>query len=149
MAIKYVHTNIISDDWKRLAQFYQDVFDCQPVPPQRSFSESWLARATGVENARLEGIHLRLPGLGDSGPTLEILQYSSNEAGAISGSNCTGLRHLAFAVDDVAEMRDKVLQHGGNDLGQIVTIEISGVGQITFVYMRDPEGNIIELQKWA
>ena len=29
MNIKYVHTNIISRDWRRLAQFYEDVFGCE------------------------------------------------------------------------------------------------------------------------
>ena len=27
---KYVHTNIVARDWRRLAVFYQDVFGCTP-----------------------------------------------------------------------------------------------------------------------
>ena len=34
-------------------------------------------------------------------------------------------------------------------VGDLVTAEITNAGTITFVYMTDPEGNIIELQKWA
>jgi len=34
-------------------------------------------------------------------------------------------------------------------VGDLVTAEIAGAGNITFVYMTDPEGNIIELQNWA
>jgi hypothetical protein len=33
-------------------------------------------------------------------------------------------------------------------VGEIVTTNIQDAGSITFVYARDPEGNIIELQKW-
>jgi len=31
---------------------------------------------------------------------------------------------------------------------EIIDAEIEGVGKITVVYARDPEGNIIEIQKW-
>jgi catechol-2,3-dioxygenase len=31
----------------------------------------------------------------------------------------------------------------------MVTVEIRDAGTITLIYMTDPEGNIIELQKWA
>jgi len=33
-------------------------------------------------------------------------------------------------------------------LGEISGKEVEGVGYITFVYAKDPEGNIIELQHW-
>ena len=36
----------------------------------------------------------------------------------------------------------------GECVGDLVTAEIPGAGRITFVYLTDPEGNIIELQKW-
>jgi predicted enzyme related to lactoylglutathione lyase len=35
MKIKFTHTNIIAKDWKKLSQFYQEVFECVPVPPER------------------------------------------------------------------------------------------------------------------
>jgi len=33
-------------------------------------------------------------------------------------------------------------------VGQLVDAAIPGVGKITVVYAKDPEGNIIEIQKW-
>jgi len=30
----------------------------------------------------------------------------------------------------------------------MVTVNIPDAGTITFIYMTDPEGNIIELQRW-
>ena len=38
---------------------------------------------------------------------------------------------------------------GGRELGKIVSAPIPGAGTITFVYVTDPEGNIIELQHWS
>ena len=73
--MKYVHTNIISKDWRKLADFYTTVFECVIVPPERNQSGDWLSKGTGVPNAHLRGAHLRLPGYGENGPTLEIYQY--------------------------------------------------------------------------
>ena len=72
--MKYVHTNIIARDWKSLAQFYMDVFDCQIAPPERDLHGLWADQLSGIDNVRIRGVHLRLPGYTD-GPTLEIFQY--------------------------------------------------------------------------
>jgi predicted enzyme related to lactoylglutathione lyase len=146
---KYVHTNLIAKDWKRLATFYQRVFGCIPVPPERDLSGEWLEAATGVPRAQIRGVHLRLPGYGDQGPTLEIFQYHPQMDQSKPAVNRPGFAHVAFAVDDVAAARDAVLAAGGGIVGDLVSVEISGVRQITFAYVTDPEGNIIELQRWS
>jgi catechol 2,3-dioxygenase-like lactoylglutathione lyase family enzyme len=63
-------------------------------------------------------------------------------------ANRKGYGHLAFEVDDVAEMLAKVLAHGGSAIGCITEKEVPMVGTITVVYVADPEDNIIELQSW-
>lgn len=146
--MRYAHTNIVARDWKRLVQFYSNVFSCEPVPPERNQSGDWLDRGTGVADARIQGMHLRLPGYGEDGPTLEIYQYSQIEPATPATANRQGIGHLAFTVDDVASVRDQVLAHGGSALGSISQTEISGVGHLTFVYLADPEGNILEIQNW-
>ena len=35
---KYVHTNLIAQDWRALASFYQEAFGCVPVPPEPYFN---------------------------------------------------------------------------------------------------------------
>jgi predicted enzyme related to lactoylglutathione lyase len=146
---RFVHTNIIAQDWKRLARFYQQVFGCLPVPPERHLAGEWLEAATGVPDARIQGIHLRLPGYGDEGPTLEIFQYNERVARTRTAINRPGLGHIAFAVADVETARKAVLDAGGGSVGEVVSVEIAEAGAITFVYLTDPEGNIIELQHWS
>ena len=146
---KYVHTNIVAKDWKRLATFYETVFGCTPVPPERSLREPWLERGTGVAGAEIEGMHLRLPGWGDEGPTLEIFRYRPEGVCDGKAINRPGLAHLAFSVEDVEAARDAVLAAGGKSVGDLVSVEVAGVGELTFVYMTDPEGNVIELQRWS
>jgi predicted enzyme related to lactoylglutathione lyase len=149
MTIRYAHTNIISADWRTLARFYESVFGCVRVPPERHLSGEWLSNATAVPNAQLEGAHLRLPGHGSNGPTLEIFSYNYVLERLPAVSNRLGFGHLAFAVDDVAEAVRQVIAAGGAMVGEVVSHEVIGVGLLTFAYVTDPEGNIIEVQHWA
>lgn len=146
--MKYVHTNIISEDWKTLANFYIKVFDCKPVPPARDQSGDWLDKCTGVENAHLKGMHLRLPGCGEDGPTLEIYSYAKMEENLATIPNRKGFGHIAFEVDNVAEVLENLLANGGSKQGEIISKKVEGVGYITLIYAKDPEGNIIEIQNW-
>jgi len=149
MKARYRHTNIVAEDWRRLANFYQHVLGCEPVPPERASCGQWVERSTGVPGAEVRGIHLRLGGCGDDGPTLEIFEYNRAQERPETAINRPGFAHMAFEVDDVEAARDEVLAAGGGCVGDLVTAEIAGAGNITFVYMTDPEGNIIELQNWA
>ncbi len=149
MPTKYSHTNVISEDWQKLAKFYIEVFDCKPVPPERDESGEWLEKGTAVKNAHLKGVHLRLPGWGDDGPTLEIYSYHEMlDKPSQPRANRKGFGHLAFHVDDVKTKLEDVVSSGGHRLGEIATSKIEGAGTITFTYVTDPEGNIIEIQNW-
>ncbi len=149
MRARYRHTNIVAEDWRKLADFYQQVLGCNPLPPERASSGRWVEQSTGVPGAEVRGIHLRLPGFSHDGPTLEIFEYNRAEERPETAINRPGFAHLAFEVDDVEAARDEVLAAGGGCVGDLVTAEITNAGTITFVYMTDPEGNIIELQSWA
>ncbi len=109
----------------------------------------WLDEGTGIDRASLQGMHLRLPGCGASGPTLEIYQYGEMEDNYPPKANRKGFGHLAFHVDDVEQLMEKVMSYGGTCLGKVTKKEVPGVGLLTFIYMTDPEGNILELQNWS
>jgi len=144
--MKFTHVNLIAKDWRRLAAFYESVFGCKRVPPARDLSGSWLDKATGVDAARITGIHMRLPGGRETGPTLEIFQYDAGPEGRPLTPHTPGFAHIAFAVDNVAETADDVFQAGGHPVGELTVRQIAGVGLLTMWYVSDPEGNIIELQ---
>ena len=148
MPTKYAHTNLIAKDWKRLAAFYQEVFGCVPVPPERDMSGEWLDKATGISGAHLAGMHLRVPGYGDEGPTLEIFKYSSMPEHPSVKANTPGFAHIAFAVDDVQATAQAAFGQGASAVGELTVREVPGVGLLTFQYLADPEGNIVEIQKW-
>ncbi|MEQ9299790.1 MAG: hypothetical protein RIF33_14550 [Cyclobacteriaceae bacterium] len=60
-SMRFAHTNIVSSNWKELADFYVKTFNCKIVPPLRKQSGDWLDKGTGLKNANLEGAHLLLP----------------------------------------------------------------------------------------
>ena len=146
--VRYVHTNLVARDWRRLAAFYQTVFGCEPVAPERDYSGPTLEAGTGVPGARLSGMHLRLPGAGAGGPTLEIFAYSRLAGGPPPAVNRPGFAHIAFAVASVTEARAEVLAAGGSPVGEVVTMTVSNGAEVEWCYVTDPEGNIVELQAW-
>ena len=146
--MRFAHINIITDNWKRLSDFYINVFDCTPVLPKRDLKGDWLDKATDIQSAHIRGIHLALPGYGNKGPTLEIFQYAENNENLESLINRKGYGHLAFEVADVEDVVSRLLDHGGTLLGEIVETKIPDAGTLEFVYAKDNDGNIIEIQKW-
>jgi predicted enzyme related to lactoylglutathione lyase len=146
---RYIHTNLIAADWRALADFYITVFGCVIVPPERDYTGDALDAGTGLRGAHVRGVHLRLPGYGDDGPTLEIYNYNALAERGSKAINAVGFGHIAFAVDDVAAAHAIVLAHGGQPLGEVVTLTTATGAQVTWCYVADPEGNAIELQAWS
>jgi predicted enzyme related to lactoylglutathione lyase len=146
---RFGHVNVIARDWRALADFYIDLFGCVLVPPERDYSGADLERGTAVPGASLHGAHLRLPGHGPDGPTLEIYQFGSMPERLPGLVNRPGFGHIAFAVPSVADARAAVLAAGGGVVGDIVTLQTADGRFVTWTYLTDPEGNIIELQSWS
>lgn len=147
--MKYVHTNIVARDVQLLSRFYQDALGCVPAPPERDLSGQWIDKLTGIPGAHCVGPHLRLPGCGPDGPTLEIFQYDPAAPRPEYFVNTPGFTHIAFLVDDVAEAARVCFEHGATPVGELVSQTYIGGRTITVQYLRDPEGNMLELQSWA
>jgi catechol 2,3-dioxygenase-like lactoylglutathione lyase family enzyme len=148
IAARYVHTNLIAADWRSLAHFYEAVLGCTPVPPERDLCGPAIDAGTGIAGAHLRGVHLRLPGWGEHGPTLEVFSYVPSGPDASRAVNRPGFAHLAFAVEDVEAARAAVLRAGGFPVGEVVTTQVATGARVTWCYVTDPEGNAIELQAW-
>jgi predicted enzyme related to lactoylglutathione lyase len=90
-----------------------------------------------------------LPGQGENGPTLEILHYDSLEPRPKMAVNRPGFAHIAFEVENVEAAQREVLANGGRAVGEIVTLMIKTGAKVTWCYVTDPEGNVLELQAWS
>ncbi len=146
---RFAHTNLIAEDWHNLVAFYRDVFGCEQLNPAKKLSDPWVAKITGVAGAVIRVAHLRLPGHGDTGPTLEVITYVEGQARQKIAADLPGYSHIAFTVDDVEAARDAVLAAGGSCVGELVTVDIPNRGRLREIYVADPEGNIIELHNWS
>ncbi len=65
MMLRYVHTNIVAKDAKKLVEFYKKVFDCRSIGETRDISGEWLDQMTGVKTSHITGEHICLPGYGE------------------------------------------------------------------------------------
>ena len=149
MATRFGHVNLVARDWRALAGFYEHVFGCEPSGAERDIAGDWVERATGVRGAHIRGRHLRLPGHGPDGPTLEIFTYEEPAAQSYPTSDRLGFAHVAFRVDDVPRTLERLLEAGGQRLGEVAHADVEGEAHLEVVYARDPEGNIVELQRWS
>ena len=95
MDIRYVHTNLVAKDWRKLADFYIKDLGCKEKKPERNLSGKWLDEATSLKNTHLRGIHLYLPGYKKNGPTLEIFQYQQNNKIKYKKANNEGFSPIA------------------------------------------------------
>jgi predicted enzyme related to lactoylglutathione lyase len=146
---RFGHVNVTARDWRGLALFYTEVFGCILVPPERDIRSADLDAATGLRDAHLTGAHLRLPGLGEGGPTIEIFTYDELGPQPDARVDRPGWGHIAFQVPDVPAALRAVTEAGGGRFGEVVTMQTRDGRRVTWVYATDPEGNIIELQAWS
>ena len=105
------------------------------------FGGEWIDRIIGLDDATVEVVMARAP---DGTDMFEVVRFQSPSAGAqepAPAANRPGLRHVAFKVDDVRAVVDRVREAGWDTVGEIVDF------QNTFLlcYVRGPEGLIVEL----
>jgi hypothetical protein len=91
---KFLHTNLVARRWEQLASFYEGVFGCIRVLPERDLHGDSIERGTGVAAPTSGACHLRLPGTGNDGPTLDF-------RGAFSITGVTAPTSTSFATRDV------------------------------------------------
>jgi catechol 2,3-dioxygenase-like lactoylglutathione lyase family enzyme len=147
MHARYYHTCIVAREPMRLAEFYVEVFGCTMTGSRYDLGGDALSRGMGLDNAHITGLDLLLPGYGPEGPVLEI--FSLEDARDRHPEvNDHGIMHLAFSVDDVDDTLSRLIGAGGSSIGEVSVLKVAGAGEATMVYARDPEDNVIEIQRW-
>ena len=135
----FVHIGLVVEDLDDTVRFLTLLgFDCgQPG----MFSGEWIDRIIGLEDVTVEVVMARAP---DGSDIFEVVRFHSPSAGAgepAPAANRPGLRHVAFKVDDVRGVVDRVRAAGWETVGEIVDFE----NTFLLCYVRGPEGLIVEL----
>lgn len=141
--MKFTHVSIVARDTNSLADFYKKVFGCEDTEPRTKLSGEALSRGNGVPDAEIFAAWLSLPGV--DGPFLEIFQYKDAEDCLPPSVKRPGYGHIAFDVEDLDALFYAVIAAGGSAQGEITAFE--GEFPFSYVYMRDPEGNILDLKQ--
>jgi catechol 2,3-dioxygenase-like lactoylglutathione lyase family enzyme len=131
-------------DLDRALGFYRDVLGLRVIA-DATVTEPEVAELLG-----LDSVQLRIADL-DSGDgrIVELIQYVQPKGRRIAyESSDSATAHIAFTVDDLAAVRDRLTSAGATMVSrQPITIDEPGGafdGAICF-YVRDPDGIILEL----
>lgn len=143
MSLSLKHISITTSNLERLVHFYKEVFGLRESTCVKSFEGDWLQKGIGVV-AKIRVSHL---GFEEGGSEIEIIEYDKSLTTEECLPNREGFSHIAFLVDDVDACVQRVLLFGGKKFGEISEKDFGGQA-LTFIYMRDSDGNIIELQNY-
>jgi catechol 2,3-dioxygenase-like lactoylglutathione lyase family enzyme len=138
------HVGITVSDLDRALGFYRDLLGLS-VLTDSTLSEPEVADLLGLDSVQLRIVDL------DSGDgrVVELIQYLQPKGTRIDYESADpATAHIAFTVDDLAAVRERLVQ-GGTTIVSRRPITISEPGGsfdgAICLYVRDPDGVILEL----
>jgi catechol 2,3-dioxygenase-like lactoylglutathione lyase family enzyme len=135
----FVHTGVVVEDLAATVAFVTALgLECGK--PMHVEGE-WVDRIVNLPGTRVEAVMARLP---DGTDALEVIKFHAPAAGAgvdPAPPNHPGIRHIAFTVDDLHAVVDRLRAGGWETVGEVVDYE----GVFLLCYVRGPEGLIFEL----
>ena len=137
----YDHASFTVTDLDAAVAFWRDAmgFQVEEVSPR---TQPWLGEVVGVPGATCRIAHL----LG-FGVHLEFIAYDEpHQAENVFGpANRPGAAHVAFLVHDIRVFVQRMLAHGATQVGDVAYCTGGHAGGSHAVYLRDPNGVIVEL----
>jgi len=136
----FAHPGLVVPDLEKARSFYEQMFGFRLFCDEGWRDNPTADKVVGVAGSACKGFTLA-----GHNCYLELFEFSAPDqdgpAPATLGPHQPGIRHLCFFVDDCRAEYERLLELGGDSLGEPTDI---GGGVFT-VYCRDPFGNIIEL----
>lgn len=142
--MKLVHISMVARDADKLSAFYKAVFGCMEHRPPRTLTGEAVSRGNGLPNSVIYSIWLKFPA--QEKPFLELLEYKSSTNRPEPRVDELGLSHLSFEVKDIETTMTNIFETGGSPLGEITNFGTTD-NPFLIVYVRDCEGNILELEQ--
>ncbi len=142
--MRFGHVSMVARDTDRLADFYKSVFGCEDTVARWTMSGERISKGSGVPNSEIYAAWLSLPGV--EGPFLEIFQYKTIQERPTPPVNQPGYGHICFHVEHIHAVVDAVVAAGGTRVGEVTDLGTQDA-PILCVYVRDPEGNVVELEQ--
>ena len=133
------HVGIVVDDLAAATEFFVELgLELQGSGPVEG---RWVDRVVGLDGVRAEIAMLQTP---DGHGRLELTKFhtpSSQGSSRHAPANTPGIRHIAFAVEDIEGIVAGLRARGANLVCDLERYEDS----YRLCYVRGPEGIIVEL----
>lgn len=141
MTIKRLdHISVVVEDLPAAIDFFTELG--MTKAGEAPIEGDWVDRINGIKGIKVDIAMMRTPdGLGQ----LELTKFHHpplvDLQPAIAPPNALGLRSVMFAVDNVDDTVDRLREHGGELIGEVVQYG----DQYRLCYMRGPAGIIVSL----
>jgi catechol 2,3-dioxygenase-like lactoylglutathione lyase family enzyme len=133
------HVGIVVDDLAAATAFFVELG--LELQGEGHVEGGWVDRVVGLEGVRSEIAMMQTP---DGHSRLELTKFhapSGRGGDRNAPANAPGIRHLAFAVDDIDAVVARLQARGAELVGKVERYkDIYRLG-----YVRGPEGIIVEL----
>jgi catechol 2,3-dioxygenase-like lactoylglutathione lyase family enzyme len=133
------HVGIVVDDLAAATEFFVELG--LELQGEGMVEDRWVDRVVGLDGVRVEFAMVQTP---DGNGRLELVKFHSPSAQGgdrDAPANTLGIRHIAFAVEDIDAVVARLRARGSELVGQLERYEDS----YRLCYVRGPEGIIVEL----
>jgi catechol 2,3-dioxygenase-like lactoylglutathione lyase family enzyme len=133
------HVGIVVDDLDAATAFFVELG--LKLLGEGSVEGGWVDRVVGLEGVRAQIAMMETP---DGHGRLELTRFhapSGKGGDQHAPANTPGLRHLAFAVDDIDAVVARLRARGAELVGEVERYQ----DRYRLCYVRGPEGIIVEL----
>jgi catechol 2,3-dioxygenase-like lactoylglutathione lyase family enzyme len=136
------HTSFTVANLARSLEFFHDLLGLEVIGT-REVSVAYLGRIVGLPGCRVKAALLRIPG---STHHLEVFEYLTPAGQPYQPRPCDpGSAHLALLVDDLAALYERLRAAGVECVSEPVRIDAGPNTGAWALYLRDPNGILIEL----
>lgn len=142
MITRIDHLNIVVSDLAEARAFFALLGFSEGLGSE--LDQAFLQRLTGISGARGRFVTMHHPG---SNVTIELLHFDA-DSGAdpqLGRADRIGLRHLAFAVEDIDAVVARLTEAGVKCLSPVQCWEKTGK---RLVYLHGPDGILLELAEY-
>lgn len=134
------HVGLVVDDLETVVEFFADLGFEQGGGVMRVEGD-WVDRMIGIDGAQMDVVSVSAP---DGSGRIELTKFvtaADKEPPQSLSANLLGFRHVAYIVDDLDSIIERLRGKGLDTVGEIVTY-----GNVfRMCYVGGPEGLIVEL----
>jgi glyoxylase I family protein len=135
------HAGLTVTDLDRSLEFYASILRFE-VKSRRAIDQPWLAQLLGIEAAVVDALDLAVPG---TDQILQLFRFSVPADEPVRpGMTNAGSVHIAFVVEGLWVLYDRLVEAGALSLAPPVSITSGANAGGWLLCVRDPDGVVVE-----